>query len=254
MEFILSQFDNDRSAVIEPHVMKSQIEGFPKIGITAFNYSIIDAFSDMEGATKIAELITQNGNSSVYQIIYRDVPIAVFMSRVGAPACVGDFEEVIARGLEKLVMFGCCGVLEHDICDGKIIIPTSAIRDEGTSYHYAPPSDEIELDKDSVRKLIDVCKELGYPYVTGKTWTTDAFFRETRGKVEQRKKQGCIAVEMECASMAAVAQFRNVPFAQFLYAADNLDSTKWEPRSLIKNQVHYQEEYMVLALECAIRL
>ena len=62
-----------------------------------------------------------------------------------------------------------------------------------------------------------------------KTWTTDAFFRETRGKVEKRLKQGCSVVEMECAAMATVAAFRNVKFAQFMWAADSLPAKNGTP-------------------------
>jgi len=69
---------------------------------------------------------------------------------------------------------------------------------------------------------------LGYPFAEGKTWTTDAFFRETQAKLKRRKEQGCISVEMECASLAAIAKFRDVAFAQFFYATDTLDGDGWD--------------------------
>ena len=83
-----------------------------------------------------------------------------------------------------------------------------------------------------------------------KTWTTDAFFRETRGKVEKRLKQGCSVVEMECAAMATVAAFRNVKFAQFMWAADSLSGEKWDARNLNKLGTDAGEIYM----EAAIRI
>lgn len=64
---------------------------------------------------------------------------------------------------------------------------------------------------------------LGYPYREGITWTTDALYRETADKVARRKKQGAICVEMECAGMQALCQFRGTEFFQYFYAGDNLD-------------------------------
>ena len=64
---------------------------------------------------------------------------------------------------------------------------------------------------------------LGYPYRESITWTTDALYRETADKVARRKKQGAICVEMECAGMQALCQFRGTEFFQYFYAGDNLD-------------------------------
>ena len=97
-------------------------------------------------------------------------------------------------------------------------------------------------------------EKYGYPYIKGKTWTTDAIYRETESVIAERKKTGCICVEMECAAALAVTQFREIPFAQFLYSADNLDSPKWETRDLTEYGLSNAEKYMVLAFECAINL
>ena len=68
------------------------------------------------------------------------------------------------------------------------------------------------------------------PYVPGKTWTTDALYRETRGKVERRVAEGCLTVEMEAAAFFAVAAFRGVTFGQLLYAGDDLSGDAWDQR------------------------
>ena len=88
------------------------------------------------------------------------------------------------------------------------------------------------------------------PYVVGKIWTTDAIYRETSEAIEERKKQGCIAVEMECSASLAVAKFRNIPIIQFFYGADNLDSDKWEIRYLMDYGLRLCDKYMTIALEC----
>ena len=70
--------------------------------------------------------------------------------------------------------------------------------------------------------------------------------------IERRKKDGCIAVEMECASMLAVSKYRKIPFIQFLYGADSLGSDTWEIRDLALYGLSSAEKYMVLAFECGV--
>ena len=152
-------------------------------------------------------------------------------------------------GAGKFVLFGSCGVLDDEKTKGKIIIPVSAVRDEGTSYHYMAPSSEIAADPRSVQTL-----ETGCPYVKGKTWTSDAIYRETLPMIEERRQEGCFAVEMECASMLAVSKYRQIPFAQFLYGADSLSSDTWEIRDLTLYGLTDAEKYMVLAFECGLAL
>lgn len=174
---------------------------------------------------------------------------------MGAPACVGSFEDLIPMGAKRIILLGNCGVLDKSIEDCGIIIPTKAIRDEGTSYHYAPPSDYIDVNKKYIPEFIEVLKACGYPYVTGTTWTTDAFYRETRSKVNRRKEMGAICVEMECAAMQAMCDFRGVEFFQFLYAGDNLDHSTWDPRSLSgTSRLEDKEKIAMLAFELAVKI
>lgn len=254
MSILIREFDTEKSAIIEPSYCASKNEELPEIAIATFSYKLIEKFSKLDNVKAIGSMKSANGENIIYKINYKDTDIAFFLARVGAPACTIDFEEIIAMGVKKLVLFGSCGVLSKDIPNGHIIVPTCAIRDEGTSYHYIPSADEIDLQYDSIEKITKTLENLNYPYVKGKTWTTDAPYRETSTKLNNRRKQGCIAVEMECASMAAVAQFRNIQFAQFLYSADNLDAVKWEPRGLGNTKLSQKETYMAVALECAINL
>ena len=174
---------------------------------------------------------------------------------VGEPLCVAQYEDVIAMGSKRLIMLGNCGVLDTSIEDCGIIIPTEAIRDEGTSYHYAPASDRISVNKKYREEFKKVLSECGYSYVEGITWTTDAAYRETRDKVERRKSQGAICVEMECAGMQAVSDFRNTEFFQLFYAGDNLDHSEWQPRS-ISGEVRLDDKVkiMFLAFELGLKI
>ena len=151
-------------------------------------------------------------------------------------------------------MFGSCGVLDDDKVKGNIIVPVSAVRDEGTSYHYISSSPEIEADVHSVQALENVLRNCGFPYIKGKTWTSDAIYRETISAIQERRQEGCLVVEMECASMLAAAKYRHIPFIQFLYGADNLSSDTWEIRDLNLYGMNRAEQYMVLAFECGLAL
>ena len=169
--------------------------------------------------------------------------------------CVGDYEEVHQMGSETLILLGNCGVLDQSIEDCGIIIPTSALRDEGTSYHYAPASDTIQVNKKYIPEFKQICKESGYPYIEGRCWTTDAFYRETRDKVNRRKQQGAICVEMECAAMQAMCDFRGIDFFQYFYAGDNLDHSDWDPRSLSGHaKLDEKVKIVFLAFELALKI
>ena len=105
-------------------------------------------------------------------------------------------------------------------------MPTEAYRDEGTSYHYAPASDYIEIkNHDIVSRFME---ENGIPYIEGKTWTTDTFYGETLNNFEKRKTDGCISVEMESSAVQALCDFRNLDFYVFFTSGDLLDSPKWD--------------------------
>ena len=146
-------------------------------------------------------------------------------------------------------------MLDRNVEDCGIIIPTEAIRDEGTSYHYAPAADTIPVNRKYIPEFVSVLEEFGYPYVTGITWTTDGFYRETRDKVDSRKKMGAVCVEMECAAMQALCDFRGVEFFQFFYAGDNLDHSDWDPRSLSgHSRLDDKQKIALLAFELAARI
>lgn len=253
MTTIFEKFYEERVAVINPTDSMESIAGFPEICVTTFSKNIIDKFISLNGVIKIAELYSANGVNPIYKIRYKGKDIAFYLSLVGAPACACGLEEIIALGAKKIVLFGSCGILDDSIKD-KIIVPTSAIRDEGTSYHYIPASSEITVNKEYVNILISCLEKYGYSYATGKSWTTDAIYRETEGIISERKKQGCITVELEFSAALAVSIFRNVPFIQFLYGADCLDNNKWEIRDLCEYGLRNAEKLMTLAFECGISL
>ena len=155
-------------------------------------------------------------------------------------------------GAKKVLLYGSCGVLDSALAAGRFILPTQAYRDEGTSYHYMPVSDYVDIP--TAQRLGEIFDALNLPYVKGRVWTTDAFYRETRNNMEKRRADGCIAVDMECASAMAVGRFRGVPVYQFLYAEDSLDGDAWDPRTMGARPASDYETHLRVALEAASRL
>jgi len=153
---------------------------------------------------------------------------------VWGPLAAGQLEEIAETGCRKFLACGSCGVLQKDIAVGRFIVPTAAVRDEGTSYHYARPSREIAADERIMGIIEEKLPEENIPFIKAKTWTTDAMFRETPGKIALRKTEGCVSVEMEASVSMAVAQYLGVDFGQILYSGDGVGGNEWDTRDYNK--------------------
>ena len=153
-------------------------------------------------------------------------------------------EEMIARGCRKFIAVGGCGVLDKEIAVGQLLLPISAIRDEGCSYHYLPPSREVSADPHVLAVIERVLQAHQVEYLRTKTWTTDAIYRETPAKAAAYRQEGCLAVEMETAAFYALAKFRKISFGQILYGGDAViphayDGRKWNSRADIRRNLFW---------------
>lgn len=254
MPLLFNDFDNEKCAFVNPCDTVIRQSDFPSIAISTFSSDIIDDYVKEYKPSEIARLYTANGTLPVYQIEYKGKKIALFLSRVGAPACAAGLEEIIEMGAQKIVLFGCCGVLNETETKGKIILPTSAIRDEGTSQYYFPYSEEIIANSGCLTIAKETLCKYNVPFITGKVWTSDAIYRETPNLIAKRKEQGCLGVEMECAAAMAVAQFRKISFIQFLFGADNFDCSKYDLRDLMLYGRNAGGKYLTIAFELGICL
>lgn len=252
---VLEEFDEAKAATFNPSDVTDKPVNFPKLGITCFSKKLLESILEMFDYEIISDLANANGHIPVYKINYEGEDIALYMSYVGASPCCVAYETMLAKGLEKLVMFGTCGVLDENIEDLGIIIPTSAIRDEGTSYHYMPSTNEIAVNKKYKGEFINILNSHNIKYVEGKTWTTDAPFRETVDKIDFRKNMGAICVDMEASAVNAVANFREKEVFQFFYAADKIGSSSWDQRSLSNDaKLDEKKKIGLLALEMIIKM
>ena len=253
---LLHEFDPNPHAVIDPEMVVEAVENFPPVTIGIFSWKLVDKVLELfPDAEEIAVAKSATGHVPVYRVRYGGREFAFYRAMVGEPACVAQYEDLMALGSRRLILLGNCGVLDRSIEDCGVIIPTAALRDEGTSFHYAPPSDEIVVNKQWRGLFEEALAERGYPFVEGKTWTTDAAYRETREKCDRRRAQGAVCVEMECAGMQALCDFRGTEFFQFFYAGDNLDHSTWEPRSL-SGEVRLDDKQRIalLAFELGLKI
>jgi uridine phosphorylase len=247
------EYDAHSKSLIEPRNMIQPIPDIPKQCVICFFQDVIDHLQKKHQLTEITALNSEMGRHPIYLFQNENHPITLFHPGVGAPLAVALLEEVIALGCDTFVACGGAGVLRDDLEVGYLLVPTSAIRDEGTSYHYLPPGREVPATPEVVAAIEATFKEHRIEYRLTKTWTTDAFYRETRKKVQLRCSEGCLTVEMEAAAMFAVAQYRQVRIGQILYSGDYLGCEYWDSRHWV-DCWEIREQLVSLSAEVCLKL
>jgi uridine phosphorylase len=148
---------------------------------------------------------------------------------VGAPAAAVMLEELIAFGVKRFVSIGTAGSLVADLPPGSLLLCEGALRDEGTSYHYLPPSGLARPSPALMARLGQALADKGLAHRRGPTWTTDAVYRETAAEVELFRKEGALVVEMEASALFSVASYRGVEIAACFSVSDTLAELAWRP-------------------------
>jgi uridine phosphorylase len=146
---------------------------------------------------------------------------------VGAPQAVMGLEKLIALGATRVWILGWCGSLQPFLRVGDLVIPTSAIAEEGTSPHYPVLPGALHTDPGLNLTLQEILRNRGEHPVMGRVWTTDAPYRETRAKVKSYQDEGVLVVEMEMSALITVAAFRGVKLTGLLVVSDELFSLRW---------------------------
>ena len=214
------EFDNNPQAVIMPNHEGLDLQ-LPKKCIYAFLEEEIDRYAREVGAECAGEFISATKTYPVYVMDYKGEKVCLAQAPVGSAPAAQFMDWLIGYGVEQIISTGTCGVLA-DIEENAFLVPVRALRDEGTSYHYAAPSRYMDVHVEAISAIEQVLEQLGIPYEEVMTWTTDGFYRETAEKVAYRKEEGCAVVEMECSALAAVAQLRGVVWGELLFTADSL--------------------------------
>ena len=231
---ITESFDPNSPAIINPPPLPQDAPE-ADVCIITFSWQIEQFVKEHYACGQLASLRCASGETPVWLIERGGKRIAFYRTYVGAPITVGLIEDTLAAfRCDKFILFGGAGCLNKEIAHGKVMIPTAAYRDEGTSYHYAPAADYVTVK--NAQTVAGCMKKNGIPHVLGRTWTTDSFYRETRNNFEKRKAEGCISVEMECAAVQAMCDFRDLELFAFFTSGDLLDAPEWDERGKDKTE------------------
>lgn len=247
-EIPILEYDSDPSAVLRHDRDPVRL---PARAVFAFLGDTIDRYAEENGAEiiEIYETITRNTN--VYRIRHNSEELCLCRAPLGGAAAVQLMDWMIGHGVKKIISAGSCGALD-DLPENAFLIPVKALRDEGASYHYLPPARFAETSPQIRKVILSTLQKYSLKYTECITWTTDGYYRETADMIAHRKAEGCLTVEMECASLAACAAFRGVDFAQLLYTADSLaDAANYDARNWGKDSL---ETALALCLEIASQL
>ena len=248
---ITESFDDKTQPVVSFGDFYDEQKHLIDVCLVTFSKQIYDNVLKTFDCENIAEIQVANGDIPIYRFNHSGMDIGIYLSGIGSTlAAQFCIESNFLIGATKYIMFGSAGSLDGDITDRKFVIPTYAYRDEGMSYHYAPPADYIYIKNHG--RLAAIFRELGLPFTEGRVWTTDAFMRETVGQMMLRRSEGCIAVEMELAGVQAVCDFHGLELYDFLATGDVLSGNEYRVEGL-KGANHNMDKFYI-ALEIAKRI
>jgi uridine phosphorylase len=247
-------FDDDLSepGLISPeHLHRGR--SVPSTAVVCFFNDLLGDLVFQGVLRQIYTLRSEIGTNPVYEFRTSGESLTVVHPGVGAPLAAGVVEELRGLGVRTIVACGGAGALRSDLDLGRVMVVESALRDEGTSFHYAAPSRVIHADETCRTVVEEVLRERGVEFLTGRTWTTDGFFRETKSRIARRVDEGCLMVDMESAALIAVTRFHGLRFAQLLYAGDLLSGEEWDSRRWDR-AMHHRRALFDLSIHAALRL
>ena len=199
----------------------------PPMAVISFSPRVLTTLISRAGGRRLAPW--RGRTRWLYTADIGGRPLLLARSPYGAPSAVIFLEELFAFGVRQALFVGYCGSLQGDIDLGEIVLPTRAVREEGTSYHYLPPGDDCQPDEMLVHRLDRWFVREGIPARKGTIWTTDALYRETRKKIEKYRDQGVLGVDMEVSAVFAVGKVRMGKVVALLLVSDRLCGDMWTP-------------------------
>lgn len=250
--FPILDFDPAREAILEPRG-PALGRPLPPRAVLCFFQDVFEALRQEGRLEQVGALRSEIGLHPIYCLQSERGELTVMHPMVGAPLAAATLEELVVLGVRTFIACGGCGVLRPEIAAGHPVILTGAVRDEGTSYHYLPPGQEALPDPAATAALEAVCQGMGIDYRLGKTWTTDAIYRETAARRALRLAEGCDVVEMEAAAFFAVAQWRGVALGQIVYGGDLVVPEGWDDRSWDRRAADRRLMFDI-AVEAALRV
>ncbi len=249
-EIPILEFDSEQTAVVAPTHEKLDLH-LPGKCVFAFLGEYIDEYARKAKARKVSEYVSATKSYPVYITEHKGEEVVLCQAPVGAAAAAQILDWLIGYGVREIISAGSCGALET-FPESTFLVPNRALRDEGASYHYVPPSRFMEIGEKARKAIEETVTQHGMKYQEVVTWSTDGFYRETKEKVAYRKSEGCSVVEMECSALAAVSAFRGATWGMILYTADSLaDVDRYDERNWGGNAYEYA---LTLCLDAVVKL
>jgi len=228
-------FDPDREGVVKAREMvklfttsqsvREEDLSLPSLAIVTFSRRMLDGLVRVLGGNRLESWRGRNPNLFLAAVNNR--PFVLTKSPLGAPSAVILLEELLVFGVHRALFVGYCGSIQEDIGLGEIVLPTQAVREEGTSYHYLPRGAECRPNRMLLDRLHQWLRQTGLPARKGTIWTTDALYRETERKIERYRSEGVLAVDMEMSGVFAVGAARMVEIVALLLVSDQFSRHGW---------------------------
>jgi uridine phosphorylase len=158
--------------------------------------------------------------------MHEEIEYGIIGRVVGASFAVLVAEELFASGCKLLISITSAGQIISLDRPPYVVLIEKALRDEGTSYHYLPPSPYSNLHPEFRKAICTTWDDTHVPLHIGTSWTTDAPFRETEEMIEMCRKNGILAVEMEAAALYALAKVKQYKIICFAHVTNQLGRTE----------------------------
>lgn len=247
MDVPLLEDDSGSEGVVDPARVVPNVDMPERAVLCFFGDVVREVVAARPEARKVTALTSELGWTPVWEIEVNAHRLAVLQPGVGAPMAAAFSEEIIAMGARRIVACGGAGALMPELEVGRAVVVDSAVRDEGTSYHYVPANGVVHADQHAVATVVEACEAAGIACAVARSWTTDAIYRETRDRMARRVAQGCHVVEMEAAALLAVAHYREVALGQVLMAGDTLAGQTWDDRGWMRAREAREQLFWVAA-------
>ncbi|QZP38639.1 nucleoside phosphorylase [Halobaculum magnesiiphilum] len=207
--------------------LNGEFDPLPESVVLTYSASTFDRVVSELGAEDGA--IDAPGLASLHELAGTDGTVAVAGEfGIGAPATAMVVDVLAAAGVETVCIVGYAGALTTDLDTETAVVADSALRDEGTSYHYLPDGVPAEATPAVTDALETECRAADRPVAVGPTWSTDAAFRETAFEARQLAERGYLTVEMEAAALFAVAEVRGIDAGAAFAISDYVTPEGWE--------------------------
>ncbi|MCC7491010.1 MAG: nucleoside phosphorylase [Fimbriimonadaceae bacterium] len=149
----------------------------------------------------------------LYRVVVEAVEYGLIPRTIGGPYAVFVAEQLAVSGTAVILGLASAGSVSPELPIPSVVVATAALRDEGTSFHYLPPSPDVSAPSTAPPILAEEIASAGLPVRLGLVWSTDAPYRETAAAVDLARRAGALAVEMQAAPLFAFAQARGVAVA-----------------------------------------